>query len=254
MQPAVVDRLWQLNRDFYTALAEPFAASRAAPQAGWQRLAPFLPQHGMLLDAGCGNGRLAHFLHTAQPALGYVGVDGSAALLSAARRSAAAAGLAASFIQADLAAADWPAQLPQQGFAAVALLAVLHHVPGWAARVALLHRSAAVLAANGVILLSVWQFLNEDRLRRRLMPWNAAGLQADEVEPEDYLLDWQRGGTGLRYCHWVSEAELAGLAAAAGLAVRTLFYADGRSGRLNLFAVLQPVAHYAAAAADRWGG
>ena len=239
MSASVVERLWQINRRFYATLAEPFAASRSAPQAGWQRLLPFLPSTGNVLDIGCGNGRLAHFLHSARAGLRYTGVDGSAGLLANARSAAGAADIPAAFVLADLADAAWPAELPQSAFEVIALLAVLHHVPGRIGRAALWRQAAALLAPGGVLLISVWQFLNEDRLRRKVMPWDAAGLQANQVEPGDYLLSWQRGGTGLRYCHWVDEPELAELAAATGLAVQSLFYADGRSGRLNLFAALR---------------
>lgn len=240
MQPAVADKLWQLNRDFYAALAEPFAASRAAPQAGWQRLLPWLPTKGTLLDIGCGNGRLAHFLHRRRSALHYIGVDGSAALLGEATRRAAAADIPASFVQADLAAADWPTQVARQSVEAIALLAVLHHVPGRRHRVGLLRALRRLLAPEGVLLLSTWQFLNEDRLRRKQMPWSAAGLAPDQVESGDYLLDWQRSGVGLRYCHLVDEAELRQLAAEAGLEPQTVYHDDGRSRMLNLFAVLRP--------------
>ncbi len=71
------------------------------------------------------------------------------------------------------------------------------------------------------------------------MPWDAAGLTPDQVEAGDALLDWQRGGVGLRYCHLVDEAEVTTLASQAGLDVQTMFYDDGRSKNLNLFAVLR---------------
>lgn len=41
-------------------------------------------------------------------------------------------------------------------------------------------------------------------------------------EPGDYLLDWKRGGQGLRYCHLVDEAEVERLAAGSGFRARDL--------------------------------
>ena len=72
------------------------------------------------------------------------------------------------------------------------------------------------------------------------MPWREVGLAESDLEPGDYLLDWHRGGSGLRYCHLVDEAELTALAGAAGLTVSDLYYADGVGQNLNLFAVLRP--------------
>ncbi|HRI57125.1 MAG TPA: class I SAM-dependent methyltransferase, partial [Anaerolineae bacterium] len=117
-------------------------------------------------------------------------------------------------------------------------LAVLHHIPGWQRRRALLRELGALLADDGRLAISTWQFMNEARLRRKVMPWQAVGLSEEQVEAGDYLLDWQRGGQGLRYCHLVDETELAALAGQAGLHVRALFQADGREGNLNQFAVL----------------
>ncbi len=66
---------------------------------------------------------------------------------------------------------------------------------------------------------SNWQFLNSPRLRKRIQPWTRAGLTADQVDPGDYLLDWRRGGEGLRYVHHFSPEELAELAAETGFRV-----------------------------------
>lgn len=98
---------------------------------------------------------------------------------------------------------------------------------------------AGLLTDEGTLLLSTWQFMNEARLRRKIMPWNAAGLTPEQVEAGDALLDWQRGGSGLRYCHLVDEAELTALASQAGLVIQAMFYDDGRSSNLNLFAALR---------------
>ena len=96
-----------------------------------------------------------------------------------------------------------------------------------------------LLDAEGVIVVSVWQFINEARLERKVVPWSAIGLSEEQVESGDVLLDWRRGGSGLRYCHLVSESELAALAQAAGLVLTDVYYADGRSQKLNLFGVLR---------------
>ncbi len=84
---------------------------------------------------------------------------------------------------------------------------------------------------------SEWQFLSSERLRRRLQPWEEAGLSSDRVDPGDYLLDWRSHGYGLRYVHHFSEDELAALAAECGFEVLETFLADGREGNLSIYQV-----------------
>jgi tRNA (uracil-5-)-methyltransferase TRM9 len=239
MDVSTVEALLRLNRTFYDRFARQFAQSRTPNQPGWQRLLPFLPQGGRLLDVGCGHGRLARLLDQQGRRVAYVGVDGSQELLAIARAGAAALAIPTSFVDADVTSDGWIEQLPARHFDAIVALAVLHHIPGGQGRRNLLAQLTGLLAEEGVLALSTWQFLNEARLRRKIMPWSAAGLMPEQVEAGDYLLDWQRGGAGLRYCHLVDETELAALAGQAGLQIQAMFQDDGRGKNLNLFAVLR---------------
>lgn len=243
MRSQVVTQLLRLNREFYDQFGEQFAPTRGPEQPGLRQLLAYLPGQGTLLDVGCGNGRLALALDLAGRRVDYWGVDASAELLAIARRQTVGLRhVCATFVQGDLADPGWPAALPDVAFDAITALAVLHHLPGWRLRLELLCTLRLHLAPGGVLALSTWQFLNSPRLRHKLVPWEAMGLAPDDVEPGDYLLDWRRGGRGLRYCHLVDESELSSLAQSARLTVETQFYADGRDGRLNLFAVLRAVA------------
>jgi 2-polyprenyl-3-methyl-5-hydroxy-6-metoxy-1,4-benzoquinol methylase len=120
----------------------------------------------------------------------------------------------------------------------IVCLAVLHHIPSFDLRACILREMAGLLAPGGIVILSTWQFLDSDRLRRKIVDWTEVGLVEEVLEQGDYLLDWKRGGRGLRYCHLVDEAEMGRLAAESGMHVRTTFRAGGREGNLSLFAVL----------------
>jgi hypothetical protein len=76
-------------------------------------------------------------------------------------------------------------------------------------------------------------------MRRKIVDWSEASIAEEMLEPGDYLLDWKRGGRGLRYCHLVDEAEVERLAAESGIHLRETFRAGGREGNLSLFAIFE---------------
>ena len=58
------------------------------------------------------------------------------------------------------------------------------------------------------------------------------------MEPGDFLLSWQRGGSGLRYVALIDEEATRRLATAAGLRIVDQYRRDGHEGDLNLYTVL----------------
>ena len=232
MRTFVARRLLRINACFYQQFGAEFAASRSALQPGMLRALPALAGCAAVLDVGCGNGRFGGVL----PApLRYVGVDSSAALLGCAAQRAHA-----SFLQLDLMDPAWVLRVPRR-FPAIVCFAVLHHVPGVRRRLRLLRQLHGLLQPGGVCVLSVWQFVHVPRLRRKICDWQQAGITAAQVEAQDYLLDWQRGGSGLRYAHQFSLAELAQLCARAGFEVRHTYRSDGATGDMGLYVILRAV-------------
>jgi SAM-dependent methyltransferase len=237
MDDAMAQRLNDLNRRFYQTVAADFDRSRAAGWPGWARLLPHLPAARPLrvLDAGCGNGRLALFLANAGVALDYTGLDSSPALLAAAARALEAhPTVKATWIEADFILE--PAALLAGPFDLVALFGVLHHVPGAQRRRDLIAALARRTAPGGVLAFTAWRFAEHARFRERIMP-PPADLA---LEPHDYLLDWRAGAApALRYCHYADDAELDALTQASGLARIDAFRADGDTGDLNAYRVLK---------------
>ncbi|MCS7220374.1 MAG: class I SAM-dependent methyltransferase [Anaerolineae bacterium] len=249
MKPEIAQQLIQLNRRFYDQFADAFAASRPAPLPGVERLLAYVPDDSALLDVGCGHGQLVMALHRMGRRVRYIGVDASARLIEHARclfSQLQCTTILAQFMVLDVTQPDWASYLPLRRYQVIALLALLHHIPGMGRRIELLHQVARCLAPDGVVLVSTWQFLHSERLRRRLQPWHLIGLHPEDVEPGDYLLDWQRDGCGLRYCAFIDAAALDRLAEAAGLRVAERFYAG--QDDLNLCAVLRPLGHWLTAA------
>jgi tRNA (uracil-5-)-methyltransferase TRM9 len=242
MDPAVRHKLAEINRAFYAAFAGEFARTRQSWPPGFHRILPYLKSAANVVDVGCGNGRLLRFLAEVGGWRGsYLGVDASPGLLAVAAEAARGLhGVQARFQLGDLLAPHWSRDLRFPAPQAVAALAVLHHVPGAAARVRLLAECGQVLAPGGMLVVSTWQFVSAPRLRRLIQPWSRAGLAEQDVEPGDYLLSWGQGQAGLRYCAALGREALLRLAEEAGLQPVDTFYADGAEGDLNLYGVFSP--------------
>jgi SAM-dependent methyltransferase len=234
MDDSTARRLNELNRQFYTDFAAPFAGTRRRLQPGVTRLLDEIRPAVSVLDLGCGGGELGRVLQRGGFAGRYLGLDFSAGLLAQ-----ASAGLDGRFrfAPADLTGPDWPAAAQPSGWAVVLAFAVLHHIPGRAARLRMLSGVHGLLAPGGRFLLSGWQFLSSPRLAARVQPWERVGLDPADLDPGDYLLDWRSGGVGLRYAHQFDEAELAELADATSFSVERSFLSDGENSRLGLYQV-----------------
>lgn len=264
MTPKIVAYLVALNQAFYEQFGSSFSDSRSRPQPGFAQLLQHLPPNTTnVLDVGCGDGRFGRFLQreirewrlenetrrvgdweikpTQSPSLivshspiglRYTGVDFSERLLAIAREAGPG-----EFFQRDLVQ---PSCLTGLGeFDVVACLAALHHIPGYANRLRLLREMAEHLRPGGRLFLATWQFLTNERQRRKLRDWSLVGLDAADVEPGDYLLSWEREGQGLRYVAMIDEAAVAQMATEAGLTMERQFYSDGREGNLSLYTILR---------------
>ncbi len=160
-----------------------------------------------ILAVGCGAGREVFALE----ALGFevTGVDISAALIDIARAEAERRSSAASFLQID----GVTLPFPDAGVDAVVMWAqVLGHVPGAAARAALLAEARRVLRTGGIVSLSV-----HDRARTRPLLDDRRILRADTPEPGDLVIREPDFGS-IGYWRYFDEPELRTLVTGAGFA------------------------------------
>jgi tRNA (uracil-5-)-methyltransferase TRM9 len=258
MDADVAQRLLDLNKEFYQKHAAPFSASRERLQPGVMCILEGIPLSANVLDLGCGNGGVALELERRGFAGRYKGLDFTDELLQIARkrmhglmsselRHAVRVQPASSytFTKADL-TSDFALQAGIEGeqFDFVFAFAVLHHIPRREKRVHFLeqvHQLLAKQTLGGAFFHSEWQFLNSNRLKERIQPWETVGLAAPNLDEGDYLMDWRREGHGLRYVHHFDEGELQELAGESGFHVAETFYSDGEGGNLAVYQRWEPV-------------
>ncbi len=242
MRDEVITRLLQLNSEFYQTFANHFSQTRERLQPGVLQALEDLPSQAWVLDLGCGNGEFAlGWLNGDAPGR-YIGIDSSPLLLEIAREKVQDPRV--SFHVLDLADPAWSEALETEltfplrdRIDRVLSFAVLHHLPDAALRERLALQVHRLLDENGQWIHSNWNFLASDRLRARILPWETIDLTDDDVDEGDYLLDWRRGGYGLRYVHHFTPSELQALAEETGFSVLNTYYSDGEGGRLGLYQV-----------------
>jgi tRNA (uracil-5-)-methyltransferase TRM9 len=236
MNSSTAADLIEINREFYTRFGDSFSATRHRIQPGVRRVLEMLQGDESILDLGCGNGEFARELAKRRHRGPYLGVDFSLPLLRDAEVQPD--GFSAKFKALDLTRlSDLEPLLVIGNWSVTTAFAVLHHIPSTELRLKILRVVNQLLEPEGLFIHSSWQFLNSEKLRARIQDWLKVNLSANDVDPNDYLLDWRSGGEGLRYVHQFEEKELDELARASHFQVIDTFHSDGEGGRLGLYQI-----------------
>jgi len=240
MKPEIAQKIVALNHQFYQSFADDFSETRGRLQMGVLKILDRISEKASILDLGCGNGKVA--LHLVQNDFTgtYLGADFSLGLLNWASADIPT-GFQADFRELDLTAPSWKEVLSPTQFDTILCFATFHHIPSHALRLSLCGNIRQYLNSKGVLYISAWQFNRSERLRKKILPWDTVNISADEVDEGDYLLDWQRGGSGTRYVHLYSPQELNLLAESSGFKIIESFDSDGEGGNLGLYQVWEPV-------------
>lgn len=248
MKKLTINRLNQLNQKFYETVAEDFNETRLRAWDGWEKMLANAELQKIIksdrklfvLDIGCGNGRFANFLINQNLKLRYLGIDSNQKLLNM--------GLKQDKFKNDeenlrlekfdvvenlLEAEDDKFGMDFGEFDLAVAFGVLHHLPSFELRKKFMKMLAAQIDNAGMVVIAAWRFDRDENLIKRKLSFSEFGFEEDEVENEDYLLDWQRGERAVRFCHLVLPNEMEMLLKSAGLKLVETFSHDGKSNNLN---------------------
>lgn len=252
---STAEQLIRITSEFYAQQAQSFSATRQMPWQGWQQCLDAMHQLSagkkpFVLDVGCGNLRFARFLCDEAgivPAT-YFAVDNCKPLVESGETNAHISELA--FIELDVIKSlldnTLSSRLTVSACDLVVAFGFLHHVPGAERRLQLLRTLLEKTKPGGYVCVSFWQFMNNQKLAAKAQETTAQGLQAvgidaSDLEENDYLVGWQDKANTWRYCHHFSQEELDELLASLGSDVRVCaqFSADGKDNNLNRYVILQ---------------
>lgn len=144
----------------------------------------------------------------------------------------------------------------------------MHHIPSAALRARVLAELCAQIKPGGVMILSFWCFTQSAegsaKAARETMhafealtaraesgaegsvkggAANKPMLNAEDFEPNDFMLGWKHTQGVMRYAHSFTEAEaLQLIAGVSQLSYCTHWYADGKDNRSNLYVIAQKTA------------
>jgi tRNA (uracil-5-)-methyltransferase TRM9 len=249
MNKSVVQKLFDINGQFYQEYGQSFAETRRRVQPGVLRVLDEWIKDGNWLDLGCGSGALgARWLGCGTKGL-YEGLDFSSVLINEANATTGQMPVNENqkilYVQCNLADENWVKQASLKRYDGVLMFAALHHLPGVETRKRLLKQIAGLIAPGSLFIHSEWQFQRSAKLMARVQPWQSVGLTPEELDPGDTLLDWrhtqpdQQQKAGLRYVHLFDREELQHLADETGFKILSEFDSDGTSGNLSLYQIWQ---------------
>ena len=242
MDRATAQQMTALTCDFYRRVGPSFSATRAGAWPGWERVLDLIATCGdapRVLDLACGNLRFERALFERVPAACAWAIDSCDAMVSDDDPRIR-------YIHSDLAEtllgdAALPSVPPCD---AAVSFAFMHHLPLLEQRVRLMEVLVDAVQPGGIAAVSFWQFADDARLLAKARAATKAAAACYDLSafgPDDYLMGWQDERDAFRFCHHVSDAEIDLLMDAVSPCAHVVarYNADGASGRLNQYVVLE---------------
>jgi len=166
MNLEIAKKLLEKTKKDYESIAEEFAFTRLEPWKEMEQFAEFIKGGDVVLDLGCGNGRLLTVL--GNKPITYIGVDNSEKLIELARKRWSE-NEKRKFLVGDALDLSFLKNVTLnivEGFDVVFCLAMLHHIPGKELRLKVLKEIKQVLKDKGLLIITNW-----DLYQLRYLPY-----------------------------------------------------------------------------------
>lgn len=238
----------ELNQSFYAEVADTFDATRKIPWQGWDELIPALDElytrlredeSLKVLDLACGNFRFERWLcQSGFSRVDALGIDTSDCLAAMPPKDS-------SYLRRDVLTLSKKDELPKVHLAVC--FGFMHHVPHEQLRLKIMHTMAEQVRPEGLMALSFWQFLNDERLSKKAVDTTRRYLirhpEHKLAHPRDYLLTWQHQDT-LRFCHAFTKDEVGSLCSAflsqhPNFTLQEAYEAEGATQNLNAYVIFK---------------
>lgn len=192
------------------------------------KLAGMVKAGDRVLDAGCGNGRLAGAFN--EKKINYLGVDSSEKLIAAAWNN----NNNFKFQVGNILELD---KIAEKDFDYVFCIAVLHHLPGEDSRVKALKQMKDKLKPGGKIIITVWNLWHQPKFNKLIYKFALLKmLGKNKMDFGDILFDWKNNlgeRVSQRYYHVFTARALKRMAEYADLRLEKLY-----KDKYNYYAIL----------------
>jgi SAM-dependent methyltransferase len=151
------------------------------------------------------------------------------------------------FKKVDLLDKNWDLNLEKK-FDLISLFGVLHHIFDKQNRLEIIKKASQLLNKKGILVLTFWQFWKLERLKKRILDLNILqnqellktfGIRLQDLEKNDFLLDWTKIETSYRFAHKFDEIEINQIIQESGLKKILEFEADDKTQNRNRYLVLK---------------
>lgn len=204
-------QLVQQTLEQYNRIAAEFDSTRSQSE-DFTGLTQYVKEGGLVLDVGCGNGRLTDALRGA--GIKMIGVDGSSELIARCKEKYASdiAEGWVGFTVSDV--LELPFDAAQ--FDTVFSLAVLHHIPSNQMRLQFFKDILAITKKGGFFVGTTWNLRGRE-FRERYELDEQLETPREGYDAGDVEIPWKASGEPvMRYCHACTLEELQNLAHQAG--------------------------------------
>lgn len=234
---------------FYKSVGDSFSQTRTFAWAGWDKCLPSISMlaqskknnHLNIVDIACGNLRFKKYIDAKLNNATYsmqcidnsndlmhkyvdyysnielINVDIIRALLND--------NLIKNFNNADL----------------IVAFGLMHHIPTFELRKKLIFDLYGKLNNGGLLIVSFWQFLTDEKLRKKAIEVTKQSkkhLNMNILEENDYFLSWQDNNEVFRFCHHFDNDEINKLFFDLDALDISQFSADGNNNKLNRYVLI----------------